>query len=86
MLTALKCREEGITFAGVHDSFWTHPSDIERMNYLLRQEFIKLHSSPLIQNLYDNFKTRYPHKEFPPIPQPGDFDLNEIQKSTYFFS
>lgn len=24
MMTALRCKEEAVTFAGVHDSFWTH--------------------------------------------------------------
>ena len=37
MLTALECEKEGITFAAVHDSYWTHPSDITRMNAILRQ-------------------------------------------------
>ena len=32
MLTALKCKDAGIIFAAVHDSYWTHPSDINNMN------------------------------------------------------
>ena len=34
----------GITFAGVHDSFWTHAGSVERMNELLRDKFVELHS------------------------------------------
>jgi hypothetical protein len=34
----------GIDFAGVHDSFWTHAGTVERMNDLLREKFIELHS------------------------------------------
>lgn len=34
----------GIDFAGVHDSFWTHAGTVERMNELLREKFIELHS------------------------------------------
>jgi DNA-directed RNA polymerase len=37
MLTALKCKEEDITFAAVHDSYWTHPSDVSRMSTILRE-------------------------------------------------
>ena len=37
MLTALKCKEEDITFAAVHDSYWTHAADIPRMNAILRE-------------------------------------------------
>ena len=32
MLTSMQLWAEGITFASVHDCFWTHASDIEAMN------------------------------------------------------
>lgn len=28
----------------MHDSFWTHAGTVERMNELLREKFIELHS------------------------------------------
>lgn len=31
MMTALRCKQEGITFAGVHDSFWTHAGGVRRV-------------------------------------------------------
>lgn len=71
---------------GVHDSYWTHPSDATKLNYILREKFIDLHSSPLLNNLHDNFVSRYPHEKFPAIPTLGDFDLNEVKNSAYFFS
>jgi DNA-directed RNA polymerase, mitochondrial len=86
MLTSLRCKEEGITFAAVHDSYWTHPSDITNMNRILREEFVKLHSSPLIHNLNENFTSRYPHEKFPEVPKQGSFNLNNVKESTYFFS
>lgn len=44
MSTARTCRDEGILFAGVHDSFWTHACHVDRMHAIIRQEFIALHS------------------------------------------
>ena len=32
MLTALRCRNAQMTFSSVHDSFWTHACDIEKLN------------------------------------------------------
>ena len=32
MLTSLFCQKQGITFASVHDSFWTHAADVDVMN------------------------------------------------------
>ena len=37
MQTAVACRRRGLVFAAVHDSFWTHPSDVDQMNALLRE-------------------------------------------------
>jgi hypothetical protein len=44
MLTALACNAAGIEFAGVHDSFWTHPGSVHVMNRLLREKFVELHT------------------------------------------
>jgi DNA-directed RNA polymerase, mitochondrial len=79
MLTALRCKDVDITFAAVHDSYWCHASDIPRMNSILRQMFVELHSSPLIDNLNENFVSRYPHEKFPEIPTKGTFALEEVK-------
>ena len=39
MMTAMAMHNAGLTFAAVHDSFWTHACDIDRMNIILRNEF-----------------------------------------------
>ncbi|KAF8463534.1 hypothetical protein BDZ91DRAFT_764650 [Kalaharituber pfeilii] len=59
LLSALECHKTGLTFAAVHDSFWTHPSDVDTLNRILRDAFINLHSSDLITKLYEEFTTRY---------------------------
>jgi DNA-directed RNA polymerase len=70
----------------VHDSYWTHPCDVTAMSSILRDQFVDLHSSPLIFNLNENFSSRYPHENFPQIPKQGTFNLDNVKKSTYFFS
>lgn len=32
LITSLKMKEKGLTFAAVHDSYWTHACDVETMN------------------------------------------------------
>jgi len=59
LLSALKCDELGLTFAAVHDSFWTHASDIGTMNGVLRDAFIKIHSEDVIGRLAAEFEARY---------------------------
>jgi DNA-directed RNA polymerase len=36
MYTAEKCLKQGIVFAAVHDSYWTHAATVEKMNKILR--------------------------------------------------
>ncbi|XP_022946197.1 DNA-directed RNA polymerase 3, chloroplastic-like [Cucurbita moschata] len=86
MLTALACRDAGLRFAGVHDSFWTHACDVDQMNLILREKFVELYSMPVLDTLLEEFETTYPGLTFPPLPERGDFDLREVLKSPYFFN
>lgn len=86
MMTCNRAIEEGIVFSSVHDSFWCHPSDIDKLNKIVREEFVKLYSQPLLENLLRDFQHSFPELKFPPIPNKGSLDLNEVLKSTYFFS
>jgi DNA-directed RNA polymerase len=63
MLTALHCNRAGITFASVHDCYWTHPCDVDIMNRICREQFIALHQLPILKNLSDEFKRNYGFEE-----------------------
>lgn len=86
MLTAVACRDAGLCFAGVHDSFWTHAGDVDEMNRILREKFVELYNMPILENLLESFQRRHPDLVFPPLPERGSFDLNEVEKSPYFFN
>jgi len=38
-------------YAGVHDSFWTHACDVEKMSQILREKFVELYSMPILENV-----------------------------------
>ncbi|KAI2624206.1 DNA/RNA polymerase [Hypoxylon sp. NC1633] len=59
LLSALECDELGLSFAAVHDSFWTHACDIDVMNRVLRDCFIRIHSEDVIGRLAAEFEARY---------------------------
>ncbi|KAK3051929.1 DNA-directed RNA polymerase [Extremus antarcticus] len=59
LLSALKCKEQGMTFASVHDSFWTHACDVDRMGVALRDSFVEMHSDNIVGRLREEFQTRY---------------------------
>ncbi len=100
MLTSLHCHREGITFSSVHDCFWTHPNCVEQMNRICRQQFVALHSQPILDDLAKHFVRVYG-----PMPsslkesevqksleylglklKKGSFDLKNVIDSIYFFS
>nr|XP_032806362.1 DNA-directed RNA polymerase, mitochondrial [Petromyzon marinus] len=104
MLTALYCYREGLSFASVHDCFWTHAATVDIMNRVCREQFVALHSQPILEDLSSFLISKY--SVFAPasrrkkasaefkhlmdfltlIPPKGEFNLEEVRDSTYFFS
>ncbi|CAN9500557.1 unnamed protein product [Ophioblennius macclurei] len=104
MLTALHCYSAGLTFVSVHDCFWTHAITVDVMNKVCREQFVALHSEPILQELSNFLLQKYcsgvpteakskKYQEYrrlllllAKVPQTGDFDLQQVKESTYFFS
>lgn len=86
LLTALECVDQNITFAAVHDSYWTHACSVPLMSHTLRREFVRLHKQPLLEQLQAQFKARHPGLHFRPLPALGKFDLERVMDSKYFFN
>ncbi|KAF8936139.1 DNA-directed RNA polymerase [Dissophora ornata] len=75
LMSAAGCVEAGLTFASVHDSYWTHACDVEVMNEVLRRQFILLHSNNIMKNLENEFMERYKDYLYPvtlAISNPGE--------------
>ena len=58
-MTARRAEARGLAFAAVHDSFWTHPKDIDALHEELRAAFVELHSRPLLQELRSELIERF---------------------------
>jgi DNA-directed RNA polymerase len=86
LMTAIDCTRRGLVFSAVHDSFWTHPRDVDVLSASLRDQFIRLYSLPLLEQLRDSLRLRFPGLDIPELPGYGDLDLEEVRDSPYFFS
>lgn len=84
MMTGLRARRNGIDTLFNHDSDWTHAADKERLDRIIRKTFVELHSEPLLERLHAEFQSQTT-TELPPPPPRGDFDLNQVMQSPYFF-
>ncbi|XP_020649818.3 DNA-directed RNA polymerase, mitochondrial [Pogona vitticeps] len=104
MLTALHCHRLGLTFASVHDCYWTHAAMVDIMNRVCREQFVRLHQQPILEDLSQFMLKKYCAgslmnttnknsglreklmERLSDIPPKGDFDLQKVKDSTYFFS
>jgi DNA-directed RNA polymerase len=85
-MTALDCQKRGLAFSSVHDSYWTHAATMEQMNESLREQFVRLYSQPILEDLHESLSMRYPSVRFPPVPRRGNLDLASVRESLYFFA
>lgn len=81
-MTASVMQDEGMSFVGIHDSFGTHPSDVDRMNEIIREQFAALYSHP--ETILKNYATDVGYKK--EHPKLGTLDINQVVNSEYFFS
>ncbi|XP_077082544.1 DNA-directed RNA polymerase, mitochondrial [Siphateles boraxobius] len=104
MLTSLHCYRAGLTFVSVHDCYWTHALTVDTMNRVCREQFVALHSQPILEELSEFLLQKYCSR--PPVvskpkkmqeyykmvqllssvPHTGDFNLEKVKESVYFFS
>ncbi|XP_001356998.3 DNA-directed RNA polymerase, mitochondrial [Drosophila pseudoobscura] len=63
MLTSLHCERKGITFVSVHDCFWTHACTVPELNRSCREQFVALHSQPILEQLSDFMRNTYSFKD-----------------------
>ncbi len=80
ILSALRCDELKLSFAAVHDSFWTHAADIDAMNRVLREAFIRIHTEDVIGRLAAEFAARYKGSIYLAKIRPGTVLAKKINK------
>ncbi|RKF83818.1 DNA-directed RNA polymerase, mitochondrial [Golovinomyces cichoracearum] len=72
ILSAIGCDKLGLSFAAVHDSFWTHACNVDTMNNVLREKFIEIHNDDIIGRLAAEFRARYQNSMYLAKVSPGD--------------
>lgn len=83
------CLDEGIeSFAMIHDSYATHACDTDRLNFHIRDQFIKLYSGDVLEDFLNELleQVDIPAEELPAKPTRGSFDLSLVSTATWFFA
>jgi DNA-directed RNA polymerase len=83
-------KDQGVNdFAMVHDSYGCHAGHMSILSDVLRQEFVKIYSGNVLEDLAAQLKAQLPEEqqaEFPAVPPMGNLDLSGVLKSSYFFA
>ncbi|KAJ1951814.1 DNA-directed RNA polymerase, partial [Linderina pennispora] len=67
ILSAIECKKADLVFASVHDSYWTHACDVDKMNLILRDQFVQLHTRDIMGSLKSEFEERYKDNKMPVV-------------------
>ncbi len=85
--TVLAAQREDISdFAMIHDSYGTHACNTTALARILRDEFVSIYREDWLRKLYDELRAAHPHVDIPEPPGRGDFNLEEVRDSAFFFS
>jgi DNA-directed RNA polymerase len=87
MFTVSALKAEGLSdFAMVHDSYAVHASDVDRMNRVLREQFVRVHQECTLTRITEQFREAGGVIAIKDAPSIGSLDLGEVLKSEYFIS
>ena len=72
------------SWACIHDSIGVHASEVDRLNKVIRSEFITIYNRPVLESVHEN---QMRHKvKLPDPPELGAFRLEDVEFAPYFFS
>lgn len=90
MMSVRRSLEAGITsFGMVHDSYGTLAADMDTMATCLREAFIELYQTDVLQEFRESILaglSEKNQKDVPPCPPKGSLDLSAVKESVYFFA
>lgn len=78
-LTAIRMRDAGLSMVAIHDSFGTHPCDVDALHVHLRTAFVQMYE----QNVLADFM--WDVNAIGEAPMRGTLDLSQVLDSEFFF-
>jgi DNA-directed RNA polymerase len=86
-LTINQGASAGIThWATIHDSYGTHAARMDVLNRVLREEFVAIYREDWLTQTYKEVRERAPGVKVKRPPERGGFDIEQVNKSEWFFA
>lgn len=83
LTTGAEVVKDGAIYAPVHDSHWTHASNVPVVAYHVREEWIKLHRMDLLAGLKAQLEAAH-GVELDDLPEYGNLDIEQVRHAPYF--
>lgn len=77
---ALGMQRAGLCMVGIHDSYGTHPGDVDAMHTIIREEFVRMYDSDILGSFLHDVG-----QEAVSPPPVGNLDLQQVLSSEFFF-
>ncbi len=77
------------SIAMIHDSYACHAAHVDTMDYIIREQFVKMYSDDLLQGFANQLSAQLPEElaqKIQPIPAKGSLDLALVMDSEFFFA
>lgn len=85
-----RAASEGMSsFALIHDSYGVHPSEVDNLHAILREEFVSMYSTDWLAQFEEQLKEQLSPEvvaQFPERPKLGTLDVESVKDSRYFFA
>lgn len=87
-LALYKSKQKGLSnFTTIHDCFGSTAADIEKFICCVKESFVQMYSSNVLDDLYDQAVQQVKKPRRLPTPlDPGDFNICEVLLAPYVFS
>jgi DNA-directed RNA polymerase len=85
MMTVLMTADEDLSYAMIHDSYGCHACDVDFLSDCTKQSFVKIYKEDWFEELFMDFSTQRGRPVESP-PEMGDFNMEQVLDSEYFFA
>jgi len=73
-------------FSVIHDSYGTHACNMDELAQTLRHEFVNIYRQDWLRKIYDEVRLYAPSVPLPLPPKMGEFNIEEVLDSEFFFA
>ena len=88
-LTLVKAQDSITNFGGIHDCFLTTAAEMDTLRGIVRATFAEMYADDVLADITEHLIGQLPielYKKLPPLPKPGNFNIDQVLNADYFIS